>query len=161
MNIATVKGMDYPYQESLTEGEFQNMQDYENSPKYGPLACGMLNKRVAYDRGIGSTPECLQTIIRNPTLHYSLPKYRRFFPKELLLAMGFPVVTRLGCPGAARPYNCTSFSSQPLMWRKRLDIMAQAGNSMQVVVCGAVWLYAIFAIELRTDTSRFAAPESQ
>ncbi len=132
-----------PYYHSLTQPEQKILADYKNahSPatEHG-FVCN-LNQKPANDRGVSSDKGIMYTIIANPSLHYVSRYMRWITPHELLLLQGFPIVKQLTCFGpSARP--ATSFAF-PMADRSRRDICRQAGNSMQVMVIGAVLQYVV------------------
>ncbi len=105
----------------------------------------MLNQSIASGFAIGSSRTVLHSITRSPALHFvTRDDFRRWiFPRELLLALGFPILPRLANPRGGRNHKCTSFVvPRP---RSRVEVMNAAGNAMQVVVVGSVWFYLLFS----------------
>ena len=131
-----------PYEASLTTSERANLMAYKDTCDER-VAC-QLNQRVAYDRSIKSTPTTMYSIVKSPALHFVLNRGRWFFPRELLLMQGFPILTRLASPLSVRasPLLVTSFNFA-IPGRNRWEIMRQAGNTMQVVSIGSILLYVL------------------
>jgi hypothetical protein len=118
-----------------------------------------LNQNEALGYGMHSTQEgVLHTIIRNcgPLYVHALPcgtrVERTFTAKEILLANGFPVLPRLANPQSSRDHRCTSFCapSSRTDVRKRITMIQQSGNSMNVAVCCLLEIYVLLFVQ-RTD----------
>ena len=100
-------------------------------------------------------------IIKNFSPHFSLRQRRLWTPSELLIAQGFPVLPRLVVsrhPQSTNFARCTSLCSSDGKAKILTDprtiksMCEQAGNSMQLPVCGAVLLYVCLFLTTESDT---------
>ena len=142
------------YLAALTPMEEEYLNEYQQQK---PGAVVMLNQNPASGFGMASTDDgLLYTIIHNPGLHWS-QKHRRWLSgSEMLLSQGFPVVSRLANPRGS-PARCASFcasvgsgksTTEPGSSRTRNCKVAQAGNSMNISVCGFMKVYILLFVEL-------------
>ena len=144
-----------PFHAVLTEKEAEYLAFYQRSR---PHCCVMLNQNPASGFGIASTPDVLHTLIRNPAFHWSLDDHRWLSASEMLMAQCFPVLPRLANPRGS-PARCTSFCAGGHLGprdRSRQHVVAQAGNSMNVSVCGFMRLFVLMWAT-RADQSRVAS----
>ena len=131
---------DRPAFSALTEFEKIYLARYKDIRPHGIY---MLNQNPAVGRGIMSSEDkVIYTFIKNNCLNWDDDADRWLTPKEVLSLHGFPVEPRLANP-VGRARYLTSFLFNRTRPRNRNHILGQAGNSMNTMVCGAVWIYAV------------------
>eukprot|EP00959_Pyramimonas_sp_CCMP1952_P470106 9496107-Pyramimonas_sp.AAC.1 len=132
------------FDSALAEWEANNLAEYRRL--YGTGLCYNLHQSAVAGRGMASTYNVLQTIIANNGVCWFDPLQRWMTPMELLVAQGFPVLPELTRPLAMRGRPCCSFAAAPAAARNRSEVIRQAGNSMNVHVCGVHWLWVLMAV---------------
>ena len=84
----------------------------------------------------------LHTVIKNCGLIFVRDRW--LTPRELLLYQAFPVSAQLSCPRyPSQQHPCCSFANHTTAVRSRNAVCGQAGNSMNLGVCGAMLFYAL------------------
>lgn len=73
---------------------------------------------------------------------------RWFLPKEVLATQVFPVAACVRDSPPACSFNV------PRASRRRETVKGQAGNSMNVIVAGAAYLYSLLAVQRVGDASQ-------
>ena len=128
---------------ALTKFEQQNLKAYMDR---WPGCCYML-AQDAKKQPARSNTQCLCTLIRNTHICMSSEHLRWFTAKELLVAQAFPAIPTLLVD--SRPV--TSFNIERAAKRKRVAMVQQAGNSMNVNMVGALLLYFL-GFTIRADS---------
>lgn len=137
------------FEAALTRSEQEYLRVYMDTTPAGCIH--KLNQNPSV-RGVSSTPTQMHVIIKNTSIDFSTHHRRWLCPSELLAAQGFPVpcvVKRIKAENVD-----AAIAKQPMCsfvierhGRKAAAVKGQAGNSMNVNVCGAVWLYVLSQIK--------------
>lgn len=131
---------DRPAFSALTEAEKTYLARYKNIRPHGLY---MLNQNPAAGRGMMSSEDgAIYTLIKNNCINWDDDADRWLTPKEVLSLQGFPVEERLANP-VGRPRALTSFLFNRVRQRNRNHVLGQAGNSMNTMVCGLIWIYTV------------------
>jgi hypothetical protein len=112
-----------------------------------PLLAGLLFCRLFHP--FGSSNQVLMTIIHNAQIHMLADGSRWLSARQCLMALGFAVSPQLTVARSGLAIHSCNFSDGELYTpdRSRTTMVAQAGNSMAAVQCGAVWLHVFAMIE--------------
>ena len=126
------------YALALTEFEAANKDEYETMSG-GTVKSHMLNQNPRVGRGISSGVTYMHTLIKNAGVEWVSPLQAFMTAEEMLLMNGIPTRAEFG-PGGT---PCSSFCHPRTTKRTRTAMAAQAGNTMNVAVCGVFWVYCL------------------
>ena len=134
-----VKTLHHPYDLALTQVETTNLAKYEADLPRG-ISCNIVqsfDKRPTY-----GTVDTMHTIVANMGLHFcTSSSVRRWFTtSELMVAQGIPIHRSFANP-RGRHYTTTPYLMPAN--RKRIKVLHQIGNTMQIPVVGTVLFYLI------------------
>ena len=134
-----VKTLHHPYDLALTQVETTNLAKYEADLPRG-ISCNIVqsfDKRPTY-----GTVDTMHTIVANMGLHFcTSSSVRRWFTtSELMVAQGIPIHRSFANP-RGRHYTTTPYLMPAN--RKRIKVLQQIGNTMQIPVVGTVLFYLI------------------
>ena len=134
---------------AMTEFEYKGQQYYQTECKAGMLKCHMLNQNPVppVSRGISSGITIMHTLISNMGLVWVAPQQRFLVPEEMLIMNGIPTRRCLGNVHSDDADCCSSFALDRALKRKRNAMTHQAGNTMNVAVCGAFWIYCLGVVK--------------
>jgi hypothetical protein len=121
----------------------------EAKRRRGPNKVYMVNQNPNGKDGrqgfcIGSTDSLLHCLIANPGYQWDGSSQRCFTAKKHLIMQGFPTKPELSTP-RGQPRVIGSFLNEARRTdaeRSKSAIRHQAGNSMNLSVCGMMWMYA-------------------
>eukprot|EP00969_Alexandrium_andersonii_P278352 12304040-Alexandrium_andersonii.AAC.1 len=136
------------FRKALTAFELESLCEYERQPD-GLSQAHMLNQNPHAERGVSSDGPIMHTVISNAGIQWASPFNRWFTPRELLLANGIPVTFGLGHVGGSTGFRASSFCSGGTLRkspRKRQNIQHQAGNTMNTMTVGVMWLFCMLCI---------------
>ena len=141
-----------PYYDALTLSEHTFYKEYEAAQVIDRVI--QLNQSPARGRGIQSGKRDLHSLVSSAATHYfksttdgvDIDRWMSAF--EMLFAQGFPIMNRLSNPSGGIVRTCSFGEYEEEPRRIRNHVVQQAGNSMQLVVVGAVLLYVLMFVKV-------------
>ncbi len=142
--IHDLKQMPFPFRQALTSAEAKHDAGYLAMPGMTEQRVRQLNQNPASGFGAYSPNESsVQCVIKNAGV--MMINNRSMCPIELLLYQNFPIRPNLTIPGSGLAIRCHSYADpitdadkESLPKRARCASAGQAGNSMNLAVCGAM-----------------------
>ena len=128
---------------ALTENEYKALTAYPQD--FEPNCVHMLGQSQSKGRGVSSTPDVLNAIIKNAGIMWSTHDRRFLTPSELMLAQGL-----INKPESMELQCSTSFARARDDPRKRMAVVGQVGNAMNTHVFGCVFVHCMLNY-FRTD----------